>query len=198
MLAIIGGSGLYDIDGLEDGVVETGPDAYATRRDQVSRLRRLSIDLREAAAVRSEARRGMRKGNIAITAKTVNITEARETGSQSSEQKFKQSGVTVAVTSPVISALQMADKQLQAAGNTSSSRMQALAGANAAINLAPDLLQKADIARNAIELAQTAPGLERLARQTLGRIGVEQAGLIQIGTGIGISHAAYMGRCGGG
>jgi filamentous hemagglutinin len=75
------------------------------------------------------------KGDIAITAKTVNITEARETGSQSSEQKFKQSGVTVAVTSPVISALQMADSQIKAAGNTSSSRMQALAGANAAINL---------------------------------------------------------------
>ena len=42
-----------------------------------------------------------------------------------------------------------------------------------------------------IELPVIA-GLERLARQTLGRIGVKQAGLIQIGTGIGISHAPYM------
>jgi filamentous hemagglutinin len=75
------------------------------------------------------------KGDIAITAKKVDITEARETGSQSSEQKFKQSGLTVAITSPVISALQTAGSQLQAAGNTSSGRMQALAGANAAFNL---------------------------------------------------------------
>ncbi|WP_228768308.1 hemagglutinin repeat-containing protein [Limnohabitans sp. DM1] len=74
-------------------------------------------------------------GNIDITAKTVDIKEARETGSQSTEQKFKQSGLTVAITSPVISALQTANNQLQAAGNTSSGRMQALAAANAGFNL---------------------------------------------------------------
>eukprot|EP01032_Pedospumella_encystans_P011166 gene11166-13004_t len=74
-------------------------------------------------------------GNIDITAKTVDIKEARETGSQSTEQKFKQSGLTLAITSPVISALQTANNQLQAAGNTSSGRMQALAAANAGFNL---------------------------------------------------------------
>ena len=74
-------------------------------------------------------------GDIAITAKAVDINEARETGSQSTEQKFKQSGLTVAITSPVLSAVQTANNQLQAAGNTSSGRMQALAAANAAINL---------------------------------------------------------------
>jgi Hemagglutinin repeat len=71
-------------------------------------------------------------GDIAITAKAVDINEARETGSQSTEQKFKQSGVTVAVTSGLVSNLQMADKQLQAANNTSSDRMKALATVNAA------------------------------------------------------------------
>lgn len=75
------------------------------------------------------------KGDIDITAKKVDITEARETGSQSTEQKFKQSGLTVAITSPVLSALQTVQSQLQAAGNTGSGRMQALAGANAAMNL---------------------------------------------------------------
>ncbi len=71
-------------------------------------------------------------GDIAISAKTVNITEARETGSQSTEQKFKQSGVTVAVTSGLVSNLQMADSQIKAAGNTSSDRMKALGTVNAA------------------------------------------------------------------
>jgi hypothetical protein len=70
-------------------------------------------------------------GDIAITAQKVDINEARETGSQSSEQKFKQSGLTVAITSPVLSAVQTANNQLQAAKNTSSDRMQALAAANA-------------------------------------------------------------------
>ena len=74
-------------------------------------------------------------GNIDIAAKTVNITEATETGSQSTEQKFKQSGLTVAITSPVLSAVQTASSQLQAAGNTSSGRMQALAAANAAMQI---------------------------------------------------------------
>lgn len=75
------------------------------------------------------------KGNIDITAKAVTIDEARETGSQSSEQKFKQSGLTVAVTSPVISALQGVQQQAQAAGNTGSDRMKALAVANAAMQV---------------------------------------------------------------
>jgi filamentous hemagglutinin len=74
-------------------------------------------------------------GDIAITAKAVDIKEARETGSQSTEKKFKQSGLTLAVTSPVVAALQTVQSQIQAAGNTSSGRMQALAGANAAFNL---------------------------------------------------------------
>ncbi|MGV0982938.1 MAG: hemagglutinin repeat-containing protein [Limnohabitans sp.] len=74
-------------------------------------------------------------GDIAITAQKVDINEARETGSQSTEQKFKQSGLTVAITSPVLSAVQMASSQINAAGNTNSGRMQALAGANAAFNL---------------------------------------------------------------
>jgi filamentous hemagglutinin len=74
-------------------------------------------------------------GNIDISAQTVNITEARETGSQSSEQRFKQSGLTVAVTSPMLSALQTAKSQIEAAGNTSSGRMQALALANVGMNL---------------------------------------------------------------
>jgi filamentous hemagglutinin len=65
----------------------------------------------------------------------VDINEARETGSQSTEQKFKQSGLTVAITSPVLSALQTVQSQIQAAGSISSGRMQALAGANAAFNL---------------------------------------------------------------
>jgi filamentous hemagglutinin len=89
-------------------------------------------------------------GDIAITAKAVTINEARETGSQSTEQKFKQSGLTVAITSPVLSAVQTASNQLQAAGNTSAGRMQALAAANAAMN--------ANNAVNAVKTGQAKQG----------------------------------------
>ena len=74
-------------------------------------------------------------GDINISAQTVTIEEARETASSQSEQRFKQSGVTVAVTSPVLSAVQTAVQQIEAAGGTRSDRMKALALANAALSL---------------------------------------------------------------
>ena len=43
------------IDGLEDGVVEPEAASYAVMRDQVARLRRLAVDLRETAAAEEHA-----------------------------------------------------------------------------------------------------------------------------------------------
>ncbi|MEN9888642.1 MAG: hypothetical protein RL559_679, partial [Pseudomonadota bacterium] len=74
------------------------------------------------------------KGDIDISAKSVTINEARESVSQSSEQMFRQSGVTLAVSSPVLSTLQTLDNQVKAAGHTGSDRMKALAAANVAMN----------------------------------------------------------------
>jgi filamentous hemagglutinin len=75
------------------------------------------------------------KGDIGITAKTVDIQEARETNKQSTEQKFEQSGVTLAVTSTVISALENAQSQVKATTQTSDDRMKALGAASAAANM---------------------------------------------------------------
>jgi hypothetical protein len=50
---------------------------------------------------------------------------------QHPEQKFKQTGLTLEVTSPVISAMQTIDKMSDAASDTKDSRMQGLALANA-------------------------------------------------------------------
>ncbi|MGA0569793.1 hemagglutinin repeat-containing protein [Variovorax sp. VNK109] len=74
-------------------------------------------------------------GDINIAARNVAITEARETSTTTTVQKFKQSGVSVSVGSPILSAAQTVDSMAQAAGNTGSSRMQALAGGAAALNL---------------------------------------------------------------
>ncbi|NMM07116.1 hemagglutinin repeat-containing protein [Polaromonas sp.] len=72
-------------------------------------------------------------GDITILAKKVDITESRETSASQSEQKFKQSGLSLELTSPVISALQTAQQMGQAAGNTSDGRMKGLAVANSAL-----------------------------------------------------------------
>jgi filamentous hemagglutinin len=74
-------------------------------------------------------------GDVNILAKDVSITEARETSASQSQQKFNQSGLTLALTSPVLSAVQTVASMSQAASQTSDSRMKALAGASAALSI---------------------------------------------------------------
>jgi filamentous hemagglutinin len=65
-------------------------------------------------------------GDIAITAQKVDINEARETGSQSTEQKFKQSGVSVGLTGGMIDTLQATTQAVQGAANSTSNRNKVL------------------------------------------------------------------------
>ena len=72
------------------------------------------------------------QGNIDITAHQVNIVAGQTNRAHTQETKFKQSGLTLAITSPVISAIQTAQHMTEAASDTSDGRMQALAaGASA-------------------------------------------------------------------
>lgn len=73
------------------------------------------------------------QGDIDITAQQVNIVAAQNTGKTVQETKFKQSGLTLAISNPVINAVQTAEQMKQAAGNTSDSRMQALAAGTTAL-----------------------------------------------------------------
>jgi filamentous hemagglutinin len=70
------------------------------------------------------------QGDIDIAAQKVDIVEARETSRTVQETKFKQSGLTLAITSPVISAIQTAQQMSQAAKDTKDDRMALLAAAN--------------------------------------------------------------------
>ncbi|MGA4363657.1 hemagglutinin repeat-containing protein [Ralstonia nicotianae] len=85
------------------------------------------------------------QGDVDILAKKVDIQEAREQGRSSQESKFEQSGLTVAVTAPVIAAMQTASQMGSAASETSDTRLKmlaggatALAGKNAADAIAAD------------------------------------------------------------
>ncbi len=73
------------------------------------------------------------QGDIAVQARKVDILEAQETSHSTQETKFKQSGLTVAVTAPVISAIQTAQQMSRAAGQSGDARMQVLAGATTAL-----------------------------------------------------------------
>ncbi|MCZ2497466.1 filamentous hemagglutinin N-terminal domain-containing protein [Xylophilus sp. Kf1] len=70
-------------------------------------------------------------GDVAITGKDVKITEAREVSDSHTRQTTRQTGITVAVTSPAIAAAQSAITTTQAIGNTGDGRMKALGTASA-------------------------------------------------------------------
>ncbi|MEO8409098.1 MAG: hemagglutinin repeat-containing protein, partial [Propionivibrio sp.] len=74
------------------------------------------------------------QGDIDIRAKRVHIAEARETSRSSFETKTQQSGLTLAITSPIISAIQTVQQMSEAASHTQDSRMQALAAANVGLS----------------------------------------------------------------
>ncbi|BDT69851.1 hypothetical protein os1_40430 [Comamonadaceae bacterium OS-1] len=73
--------------------------------------------------------------NIAIQAKDVAITEARESSSSSMTTKQSSSGITLALSSPIITAAQTVQGMAQAASQTKDVRMQALAAAGAGLNV---------------------------------------------------------------
>ena len=74
-------------------------------------------------------------GSIDITAQKIVILEAREANTDITETLFKQSGLTVAVSSPVIAAIQAVDNLRKASKKTDDARMKGLAAASAALSV---------------------------------------------------------------
>nr|NDG08256.1 hypothetical protein [Oxalobacteraceae bacterium] len=73
------------------------------------------------------------QGDVTIAARKVDIVEARNKQTTVTETQFKQSGLTVAVANPIVTAVQTAQAMGQAASNTKDPRMKALAAANTAM-----------------------------------------------------------------
>ncbi|MGN6702065.1 MAG: hemagglutinin repeat-containing protein, partial [Burkholderiaceae bacterium] len=72
-------------------------------------------------------------GDIDIAGRNVVIDTAVDTGDNSEQHAFRQSGLTLAVSNPLVTAAQTAQQMSSAAGQTKDARMQALAGATAAL-----------------------------------------------------------------
>ena len=126
-------------------------------------------------------------GDINITAKKVDIIEARETSSSTTEQKFKQTGLTLSISSPVISAIQQGQAMAQAASQTSSGRMQALAAASTALNVYNNA---GDITKSAQALASGNPAAAARITLSLGTSKSQSNSKSQSDTARGSSIAA--------
>ena len=75
------------------------------------------------------------QGDIGIAAQQIDIAAATDTTRSTEQQHYQQSGLSVSLSSPVISALQSAAQMSSAAGKTSDPRMKALAAATAALSV---------------------------------------------------------------
>jgi len=72
-------------------------------------------------------------GNINITAQSVDINAAQNTSTSTQQTKFRQSGLTLSISNPVVSAVQTAEQMTTAASKTNDPRMQALAAGTTAL-----------------------------------------------------------------
>ena len=97
------------------------------------------------------------RGNIAITAKSADIVNATATEDSQSQQKFKQTGLSVSVSNGLVDQYNSINGLIKAGENTDSDRMKAMAGISAGLK-----------AQNAIK--NLAQAQDPVATATSGRI----------------------------
>ncbi|MFO2466511.1 hemagglutinin repeat-containing protein [Pseudomonas sp. 15FMM2] len=84
------------------------------------------------------------QGDVDIAAKTVQILEARNQQHITQESKFKQGGLTITITNPVIDAVQTARRMKTASERTDDGRMKTLALVSTALGAGTGYMQYAD------------------------------------------------------
>nr|WP_241878050.1 hemagglutinin repeat-containing protein [Psychrobacter sp. PraFG1]UNK04463.1 hemagglutinin repeat-containing protein [Psychrobacter sp. PraFG1] len=89
------------------------------------------------------------RGNTVIKARDIDIDNVMDVYANQSEQRFKQSGLTVSVSNSLVDSAQNIDKLIDAAGNTSSPRMKGLAAISAGLK-AEALYEQGSQALNAL------------------------------------------------
>ena len=80
------------IDGMEDQVVPTEPASYAVMRDQVGRLRRLAVDVREASAAEEHA--------LSLHREPVDPGDLARSAVEFARPSYQAKGVGLALDSP--------------------------------------------------------------------------------------------------
>jgi hypothetical protein len=106
------------------------------------------------------------QGDMNIAAKRIDIDAAIDTFDATQDTRFRQSGLTLQVTSPVLSAIQTVQQMQQAASKTKDGRMQVLAAATAVSSSAMPEIAKAIDGMGLPEVVQK--GLEQVVATALG------------------------------
>ncbi|MFJ4294420.1 hemagglutinin repeat-containing protein, partial [Cupriavidus sp. NPDC089707] len=108
------------------------------------------------------------QGDVGIQAKSVDINAATDTYRMDQETHFKQSGLTVAVSNPLIAATQTVGQMAEAQGKTDDPRMKALAGAagGLAAKNAYDAVKGDPASAGGINISVTVGGSKSDSQQT--------------------------------
>jgi filamentous hemagglutinin len=128
------------------------------------------------------------QGDINITAQSVDINAATDTYANQQSMEYEQTGITLAISNPVVSAVQTVNQMTQAASQTSDGRMQALAAGTSALAI--------NNAANAV-IAGNTPQFDEHGLQVLDANGQDptenpanQAGGISVSISIGHTEAS--------
>lgn len=108
------------------------------------------------------------QGDVGVRAKRVDINAATDTASSSQESHFRQSGLTVTVTNPVLAAAQTAGQMARAQSQTDDPRLKALAGAAAglAVSNAADAVKADPKAMGGLNISVSLGGSKSDSQQT--------------------------------
>lgn len=85
------------------------------------------------------------RGNTVIRAQDINIDNVMDVYTNQSEQKFKQSGLTVSLSNSLIDSAKSIDNLIDAGGNTGSTRMKGMAGVAAGLKTKALAQQGSDV-----------------------------------------------------
>ncbi len=85
------------------------------------------------------------RGNVVVRAQDINIDNVMDVYTNQSEQKFKQSGLTVSVSNSLIDSAKSIDNLIDAGGNTGSTRMKGMAGVAAGLKAKALAKQGSDV-----------------------------------------------------
>lgn len=133
------------------------------------------------------------QGDVTIAGRKVNIVEAHDTETTVTDTQFRQSGITVAISNPVITAVQTGQQMVEAASNTKDSRMKGLAAANTgmAVNNALQAVEAGQGTTINGKPNQIKTGTDAAGKDTSRDAdGIDKIGGIQIAVSVGTSKSS--------
>ena len=134
---VLGGGGLGVTFGAQKQTLESDKTKFYAQGSQVGSLNGNTTLIAENHYSQTASQVSAVNGDVNILAKNVDIKAADDKYEMHTKQTFEQKGVTLAVTSPILSALQAVQgtvKSVERVGQSKNDRVNAMAAANAAMD----------------------------------------------------------------